>query len=326
MIFKKRKEKKNRGNKHPKKNKDRKVTNNTNSIKNNIAVFGATGAGKTVYLAVLFHELKTRKLKDYLSLDTMTKYGESYTYLQELNKMIYEQQIWPPPTFKGRFQRIVFGLRYNLLYREKFGELAFTVSTNDVSGEDLQELYDPEIIAEDFTKPLDPKMQALFNRQEEIISESKAFIFLLDPLTEVTTAGERPERMKKQKVLLRNLLYMICKMNQEQKNNDLTIFLCVSKNDEEELPEEKVDDYFRDKYLLPCLLAKSITDDVVYCALSSTGGKIVKTIDGETVSMPPPKSNIKPSNVLFPIKYLLYKEGVIEQEEEVFEQEVLEKE
>lgn len=258
---------------------------------NNILICGICGSGKTVYITVLFELINNSHLSPNLYAEPN---HSSLQYLAFNRDCLFRNNTLPPPTQTRRFEELSIILRDIKTDEEVFG-----ISTVDLSGDDLVYLFEPSHIVERFKKIKSPELEDLYNRLMSKMNKIRALIFLLDPLTRIKSVSQYNNQMQIQNILLRNILYILLK-NQKEKKNDITVFLCISKFDTVSFQVQDVENYIADKYPLPCILAKQITDDIVYCGISSLGKQ---------------KSNyyleeITPFNVLLPIRHLLKRDGI----------------
>jgi len=209
-------------------------------MKNIVGLFGTESSGKTVFLAVLFHELKTGKIKE-LTLNIL-KDNESEKYLNFIAEDLYQNKILPSKTDERYAQKIVIDLGQQ---DEKKDVVIskFRLETYDLSGEALFELLTNENLKDNNNKnqdlnindkniPIQGQSNVFINLKKAIdslINQSSSFMFMVDPNPMIRFKQDRFFTAILRQIIITNQKKKWLKSNSVIKN--VSIAFVLSKSD-----------------------------------------------------------------------------------------------
>ena len=258
-----------------------------------VSIFGIPFAGKTVYLSILFDQIKRYGFGDYL-LDIKDHF-ETMDYLDFILKDLYQNGViykTPSKQFKE--------LKLKIVYKDKNEiKTAFMISTYDLSGEDIQNIFDPRFHSLISKSVVPPELRESQKKIMQMLYLGNCFILLADPNPNGYTFDE-------QDTMFTIILRIIKKNNEKKKflkvksNNflkEIKIAFCISKCDLINVFDTKkfVEENFPFTYKY---LEINFTNNYVCIPISSLG------LNASSIKYPLLDS-FKPFNVIEPLRFFL---------------------
>ena len=257
----------------------------------NIRIFGPTGAGKTVYLVMLYEAINQEQLNP-LVIDPSDDM-KTIQYLGYVGNILINKGSTSATPARD-FIELRLKLVYNG-YHEESGKQAALISTYDLSGEDIDEIFDPKYHS-DYRKAVIPSEWK--DSQKKIMSllySGNSFIFLIDPLC---------DDFDEQDTMFAIIMQILKKSKLKKKGStldDLKISFCLSKGDLINFPDP--DNFLRKKMPLSWKYGKLNFKERFRCfTISSLGA-------GAEERTYPIKSIIKSVNVVEPVRFFIENNG-----------------
>ncbi len=275
---------------------------------NQVAIFGTSFSGKTVYISMLCHFLDNRD-------DYIVRYGttrkklegkvfteeETRTYVLNRQQELTRDHVFPLSTVMvERPQEIQLSI-YKVDEKSKKEKDNFILSTYDVPGEAVENIMKG-------TKQLNEQEKALAEVFINLMTGASGFLFLVDP---------DPKRAFDQKYMFTVLLEYIASYQGKNDSIKAPIAFVLSKSDMYPIGDPK--EYLRGTNMKSvCNLAEFLGDYVGYFKCTSVGATEIKEMkieeivveNGErkkitkTQRMRVPSSELRPEGVLEPILWL----------------------
>ncbi|NPD90017.1 MAG: hypothetical protein HGN29_14990 [Asgard group archaeon] len=260
-----------------------------------VRIFGIPQAGKTVYLSVLFGEIDRYGFENYI-LD-MRDHADSMDYLS----MVLEDLVLQGSTFSTP-ERQFKELNMKLSYQED-GKVktAALISTYDLSGEDINIIFDARFHSQIRKSIIPPEFKESQKKIMNMLYTGDCFILLVDPNPIGSTFDDQDTMF--------TIILRIIKKNKGKRKSQkdkrygivegIKIAFCISKSDLIDIPdarefvEQKMP--FTYKYL-----EINFKNNFKCIPISSLG------YNAETRQYPM-KENIRPINVLEPLRFFLDK-------------------
>lgn len=248
----------------------------------NLIIFGIPASGKTVFLTMLFAELRQRR--DYI-LEPIP--GGSLDYFMDLLKTL-ESGEWPAPTTAtDEIKKLEF--RVKIKSMDKW----LKIITHDISGEDIKNYFNDTLNPE--------RKDKLKNFFDSRLDDSGLFMFLLDP---------DPEKNKiyLQEQLFFNILFALRKKKSgvvskvlKKYEIKMPLIFVLTKDDFFKVEEPRKE--LLNKFPLAVQYAESLIkkNNRFYQKSSSTGGSIFlreERIGGTNVKITKPQTPLRPEGVI----------------------------
>ncbi|NPE06970.1 MAG: hypothetical protein GNW80_01700 [Asgard group archaeon] len=258
-----------------------------------VRIFGPNGAGKTVYLAMLFDSINQGLLNPFV-IDP-SEDSNTIDYLSFVGETIVnEGSSFATP------RRSFIELKLKLVYdgsHPKSGQPVAMISSYDLSGEDIQEIFDARYHSE-IRKSLIP---AELKESQKVITNllysGNSFIFLVDPL--FFDFNEQDTMF----TIMMKMIYQN-KINNKKSDEDISkeikITMCVSKGDVIDFPN--ADAYLKEKLPTAWRYGKLYFKKNFKCITLSSLGV------GAEEREYPIKVYINPVNITEPIKFFIQAE------------------
>ncbi len=259
-----------------------------------ILTLGLPGAGKSTFLAMLFHYLKKERTDDYRVELSQEEGDSSYVY-NLLEHLVYKPLSFPPlnPGPGGGFTPISIEIYPNDL---RLGA-PVQFKTFDFSGTDLVNIIDNfDLFLERVLEPKKTHSSTWFKNLTDFMRTMNGILFLIDPIPSTVVHLQNDEQYRK----LYRLIYTAITGPKLSLGNlvDVPLAIVLTKSDKYGVKIGDPEQYIKDNFPRCCeYLGKSFRHVKAFTC-SSVGGVVDK--NGKEIPVDPPK----PDGIFEPVRWV----------------------